>query len=799
MQPKSTLSTLLALIIVILLSPAAHAQGLIVDPRQIPDWHPHPMPIPRPWPAQPVTIERQTYEIKLDNQFAHIKLTQIFRNNTPVDLEAIYVFPLPPDADISDFAMWMDGKKLTAETLDANQARSIYQQIVSSMRDPGLLEYMDGGMIRASIYPVPRNGTKEVAIEFDWLLQIQDGLIKMTLPLKLDGFSIDKVENLAISVDINSPDALGTIFSPTHDIDVDRKGANRAIVGLEKSSHRPTGNFVLYIGRPDGAVGLNLLTHTTGNNEGYFLAMVAPEYNERRVTVIPKDFALVLDTSGSMAGQKIEQAKEALKYIFRNLNKEDRFCLITFATDARSYFDGWRDSSPDNIKDVIEYISGIDAGGSTNIQRAFEMVFDDDYKTDRPMYVIFISDGLPTVGETNTALIIKQINSWNSSINARIFSFGVGDDVDYAFIDRLSKENGGYTANVAPNEDLEQPLSDFYSKIKSPVVTDIDIDISGVRIYDMLPDKLPDLFLGSQLIIAGRYQGSGRGNVRLTGKVGNDKVTYNYPVEFSDSQKNDFIPRNWATRRVGYLLNQIRLYGQNQEVVDEIVKLATRYGIITPYTSMLIVEDETRPPISPPVPMPRNGWVGGGGFAAPSAPGAERKMSREMQSMEQADTDAVMLDEQVKDKVKYAGDKTFYLNDEGYFEDSEFAASKLKPIEIVYGSEEYFKLLAAEPDLADYLSVAEKVIVVWKNKAYKILPGTGEPVSISSEDKSRETKIADKKNAGVSTGCGTVSTSGPGSGLGSGLSSILPSALFLFVLYLMCLHRGFSRLAVHKT
>jgi len=755
--------------------PATFAQGVIIDPRVNPSWAPQPG-------VQPISLDRETYEVTIDDQFAHIKVSQVFRNNTYTDLEGTYIFPLPPNADISDFALWLDGRELTAETMEANQARQIYQSIVNSMRDPGLLEYMGDGLIRARIYPIPRGGTKQVDVQYDWLLPIDTGLMRLTLPLKLDGYSIDNIKQLAITVEIDSPDPLGTIYSPTHDVDVSRHGPNRATVGIEKSSHRPTGDFVLYISRPEGAVGLNMLTHATGGKEGYFLAMIAPEYDESRETIVPKDFVLVIDTSGSMAGDKIEQAKSALEYIFQNLNPDDRFNLITFATDVYPYFQGWRDASRDNVSDVTDYIRGIDAGGSTNIKQAFETALDVTPDRNRPMYIVFISDGLPTVGETNTAKIIEDINGINSEISAKIFSFGVGDDVDYQFIDRLSRENGGYTANVAPNEDLEQPLSDFYAKIKSPVMTNIEVEISGARIYDMLPETMPDLFLGSQLILTGRYNGGGRGNVAVAGMIGGERVTYNYAVEFTDSHENDFIPRQWATRRVGYLLNQIRLYGENQEVVDEITQLARRYGIITPYTSMLVTEDETHPPF--PAPMPMQGGTGGfirEGFRPPGGPEA-RDQSTQLYSMESGNAAVTELESRVQETVRYAGDKTFYLNADNYWEDSVFADSGLEPVEIPYLSQEYYDLLTNEPDIADYLAVAEQVIVVWNDKAYKIVPNSEEPAtSTESSDPPSTSESNSTGKSGGAGGCGMVDFSSGGN-ISGGYGQLLPITLLVLTL-----------------
>jgi len=702
------------------IAPKVLAQGIIIVP---------PDPI-EPWPGTPLTLQTESIEIDLDNQFAHVKITQIFKNNTWQDLEGTYMFPLPPGADISDFALWLDGNELASETLPADQAAQIYHQIVATMRDPGLLEYVGEGLIQAHIYPIPANGTKQVDIEFDWLLPIDTGLMRIDLPLKLDGYSIDLINNLAVTVDITAPDNLGTIYSPTHDVRIDRNGSRNATVSMEKSYHRPQGDFILYISRPVAPVGLNLLTHSTGYEEGYFLAMIAPEYDESSIEVIPKDFVCVLDTSGSMSGYKIEQAKEALDFIFRNLNSDDRFQLITFATDIYPQYRGWSDATRANIEDVRDYIEGISAGGSTNINGALEQALSYEPAAGRPMYVIFLTDGLPTIGETNTARIMENISAINSEVNARLFCFGVGDDVDYNFIDLLSRENGGYTANAGPNEDLEQPLSDFYAKIKSPVLTDLEIEIDGPRIYDMLPTTLPDLFLGSQLILAGRYVGEGRSSIVLTGTVGDESRRFTYNVEFKENRDNDFVPRQWATRRVGYLLNQIRLYGETGEVVDEVIELATRYGIITPYTSMLVTEDE--------YPMPQGEFLlrslgnmdsSTGALGAPAAPNSggygggmsAREQSEVLAELEEGAWD---MDESDDELVRYAGDKTFYVDDEGYWVDSEYDEEEDYDDTIVveYLSDEYFDLLLDNSDLSEYFAVGEQLVVVYDGIVYRVDP-----------------------------------------------------------------------------
>ncbi len=728
----------------ILWTPHAFAQGIIIEPGGLTSWEPPPR---QGYTAQPVTLENHAIQIDLDDQFAHVRTSQTFRNNTWSDLEGTWVFPVPIGADISDFSLWMDGHELVAETLGAGQASQIYRDIVNTMRDPGLLEYQDAGLIQAHIYPIPANGTKQIDMEYDWLIPIDSDLMKIELPLRLEGYSIDVINQLAITIDIQSPDSLGTIYSPTHSITLSRQGSRRAMVSFEQSAHRPQGDFVLYISRPGGPVGVNLLTHATRNDEGYFLAMIAPEYEESNLEIIPKDFVCVLDTSGSMAGEKMEQSKEALDYIFRNLNPEDRFQLITFATDVYAYFrGGWTDASQGNVSDVREYIDGLGAGGSTYIQGALDYALSSEPARNRPMYIIFLTDGLPTVGETNTGAIIQSVNAANSHTGARFFCFGVGDDVDYEFIDRLSRENGGHTVSVGPDDNLEQPLSELYSKIKSPMMTGLEVEITGTRIYDLLPVDLPDLFLGSQLILAGRYVGSGSGNLTLTGYVGTERVRYTYPVRFRVDRDNDFIPRHWATRRVGYLLNEINLYGENQELVNEIIDHATRYGIITPYTSMLVTEDVPMTNIRPWQESPESGSGGGnwltdlfsgglgmsGGGSSPAVPYEQydyrsQSLSSELSDMETYGREVPRYDmtDPVRQQVRYAGDKTFYLNPEGYWVDSEYVKANYEVIYIEYMSDDYFDLVDEDQQLAEYLGLGSRMIVVWRGNAYEIGPDEG--------------------------------------------------------------------------
>jgi len=691
-------------------------QNIVIPPGQIPMSS-------ISYNVPPLTIESENIDISINDSIASVESTIVIRNEYAFDLEGTLIFPIPIDADISDFVLYLDGKPLTAEVLDAVKANQVYQDIVREMRDPGLLQYIGQGMVQARIYPIPGNGTREVKIRYTQLLQREQDGMRLDFPLKLEGFSSTIIESLTINVDITVPDKLGLIYSPSHTIDINRHGETKAVLGYEGSYVRPQGDFTLFMGRPEGRVGASLVTHSTGEDDGYFLAMVAPEYKQVKTKDVAKDFIFILDRSGSMSGNKIEQAKEALEFIFRNLNDDDRYSLITFSTEVAPFTSGWKDYSPGNEDEVIDFIRSIEGDGMTFIEGAFKSAFDLKPRSEVPCYIIFLTDGLPTQGETDTAKLLQLAKSLNKD-DRRIFGFGVGWDVDYQFLDLLARENGGYTMSVEPDENLEAPLAEFYSKISTPVMTDIEISIEGVHTYGIYPRELPDLFLGGQIVLAGRYEGSGPGCIYLEGRIDGDMREFEFDVYFEKS-KNDFIPRLWANRKIGYLLNEVRLYGENEELVDQIVELAKRYGIVTPYTSMLVVEDgefanagQSNAFRSQNIladendglvfsAMPKSGAIGQGA-------------SKSMQGQEAMENVDKGYNEEITSDVRYAGDKTFYLDDEGFWVDSDYDPEDMTPEEIEYLSDEYFDLTDSDSDLAEYFSVGEQVIVVYEGKAYKV-------------------------------------------------------------------------------
>jgi Ca-activated chloride channel family protein len=317
--------------------------------------------------------------------------------------------------------------------------------------------------------------------------------------------------------------------------------------------------------------------------------------------ITEKDITFVLDVSGSMAGKKLTQAKKALLFCIENLNKGDRFEIIRFSTEAEAVFNEFAAVNEKNLDDAREFIDDLRAIGGTNIDEALNMALKMEKRKGRPYMIIFITDGKPTIGETREDLLVKKIKNANTSgTGTRIFTFGIGNEINTHLLDKITGLTRAYRSYISPGEDIEIKVSNFYSNVQSPILTDIELDFGGnIRVSKTHPRNLPDLFKGSSLILLARYRGDGDAEVVLTGRIKNKKKTFDFSARDgftaasdAESEKNDFIPPLWAARRIGYLLDQVRLHGKDKELVDEITGLAREYGIITPYTSFLIVEDE---------------------------------------------------------------------------------------------------------------------------------------------------------------------------------------------------------------
>lgn len=750
MRFKTIVSLFFLLFTSLFFAVAAHAQGVIVpivcNVRPcIPV--PRPVPFPNALPVKSIQINTT-----INGQIATTHLEQVFRNDTPYTLEGTYFFPIPETASIVEFAIWENGKKLVGEVRSREEARRIYDEIVRRQRDPGLLEYAGKDLFQASIFPIPPNSDKKLELTYSQVLKAESGTVAYRYPLgtgknlwqrpipyREDNRTTNPQQFGTVSgkIEIEGKEALRNVYSPSHSIDVKRKGENHATISFETKDNN--NDFQLFYGLSNNDFGMSLLTYREPGKDGYFLLQLSPKDTVTEKELVNKDIVFVLDTSGSMADAgKMEKARAALLFGIQGLREGDRFNVINFAGEEHLLESSMIAANADGKKRGRDFVEKLTPNGGTNINDALRAALRQFDSSDRSKMLVFITDGLPTVGESNVEKIIANAKQIKVD-GLRLFTFGVGYDVNTTLLDKLASENSGVAEYVEPKEDLEVKVGNFFTKINSPVLTDLAIDFGGVKTDLLYPRQLSDIFKGTQMTLIGRYTNAGdieNAIIKLTGRSGKETRTFSYSnLEFPmRADKNEFLPRLWATRRVGWLVEQIRSNGENKELRDEIVDLGTRYGIVTPYTSYLATDggfqidgqsgsQNTFNVAKRKVEALPSGSGSGNGSGTGVTTGQRAVRASKDAKEQQAAVSVTSDDDETiqTGMIKKVGLKTFYLED-GVWIDSEFKEeAKLTEIKLKFASNEFFNLIAKEKELAQYFSVGEKVVLVWKGKVYRIV------------------------------------------------------------------------------
>ncbi len=718
------------------------ADGFIVIPP------PH-QPITNPQPF-PLEVVYHHVSVDIDGQAATTHIDQAFYNPTSSRLEGYYIFPIPKGAVLKDFTMFINGKETPAELLPADKARKIYEDIVRQMKDPALLEYNELGIFKVRIFPIEPHSEKKVTMSYREILNEDNGTMEYLYPLNTEKFSSKPLKDVSVKVEIKSPKKLKNIYCPTHEVDIVRHDEMNAVVSYEETNARPDTDFKLYFDTSSDKFGLSLLTYKNPAEDGYFFLSATPALQFDDAEINAKDITFVLDVSGSMADKKLKQAKQALIYCIENLNKDDRFEVIRFSTEAYGLFKKLSPATRENMDSAEDFVRKLTPVGGTNIEEALTMAIKPESSPDRPHMVIFMTDGKPTIGEKDEDKLIEKIKRTNKN-NIRIFTFGIGNEINTHLLDKITELTKATRSYISPEEDIEIKISNFYDKVQSPVLTDVVLSYKDpINVYQEYPQPLPDIFKGSNITILGRYENHGNSKVTVSGKLKGKEMNYQFPVYFAmNSAKNDFIPPLWASRRIGHLLDLIRLHGESDELIDEITQLAREHGIVTPYTSYLILEDEeTR--------VAENEFdgdfqtLGGAGSFAPqlskqnemefhgmAAKTGSRsvEISREFKAMNYAQNidqtrqgkkrlfykDESGEDRNLTQQVKNIQGRAVYQSGkfwvDSYLQDKK--SDKMKQIK--FASDEYFELLNDHPESAQFLALGQNVRFLLKGIYYEII------------------------------------------------------------------------------
>ena len=736
----------------------ASADGFIVivdaPPRRIRVIRPRPRPRPpRLIRGFPLAVENHNVKVTIRGQVATTEVDQVFRNPTNRRLEGLYVFPLPPDAALDQFSMWIDGKEMQGEVLDKDKALGIYEGIVRKLQDPALLEYAGRGLFKVRIFPIEPFGKKRVRLTYRQTLKRDSGRVRYRYPLNTEKFSSEPLKRASISVSIETDEPIKGIYSPWHKVDVRRTAENKAVASWEATNVRPSRDFVLDYDLAKGQIGASVRCHAVPAQDGTFMLTLSPQVEVTQR--IAKDIVFVVDTSGTMATDgKMEQAVKALEYMIAKVDPGDRFAIVDFATDARVYKEELVAGTAEERAGAAHYVKSLKARGGTAIDEALKRACKfRGTDTTRPFVVVFMTDGEPTIGEREPDRILENLKLASKDKAARVFVWGVGNDLNANLLDRIASQQRGDSYYVLPGENIEVSMSSFYDKISHPVLTDLTVSIEGVRTSELYPRLVPDLFHGGQLLLLGRFKGEGHAAIRVKGKVNGKDKEYVFEGVFKrGTTKNVHVPRLWAKRKIGYLLDQIRKGGATSELKQEVVRLARRHGLPTPYTSYLVLEEGAltngrrgRQPARPAERAAqesfrrlregakkageseddRDGFGGGGAPGAPSAQSGKdavrgSRFAGRLKRADRADLgETLSLDKElIENLIRQVSGQTFYRSGEGWVH-SEAGKRDATWVTIKYMSEAYFKLVKEKPGLGAFLSLGH-VIVRFEGKTYEI-------------------------------------------------------------------------------
>ena len=703
---------------------------------------------PPNFPGRGVTKLRTSVHVTVVGRVAEVVVEEWFRNDGGGLGEGDYIYPLPGEAVFSNFSLYQGDQELRGETMNADRARNIYETIVRQRRDPALIELVGHGLIRARVFPIAAGETRRITLRYSQILPRAGDALQFRyaagrrsagtpMPVR-DGARIqqnrpDEVP-LRFVLETEEGESFRDPFSPTHDMDVERRNGNLRVT----PEGNLRGDLTLFLPLVRTGVGMTVATHRPDGEPGYFMLTLSPGDPDEN-TIEPRDITAVVDVSGSMSGEKMDQAKSALHQLLGSLREQDRFRLIAFNNRISSFESGWTRVTRQNRQEAERWIDRLVADGGTNIDGALDAAFNEDSPADRLPIVVFMTDGLPSVGEENPERIAA--NAEGSRGRARVFAFGIGYDVNTYLLDRLSAAGRGSTAYVEPSEDVEQALGTLVAKIQHPVLTDLELAGAPVDFYEIYPVNLPDLFAGEEIIIFGRYEeiNSDRtGEVRLRGLRSGRQLRFDTEATFEEhTNDNDFIPRLWASRKLGHLTRQVRIEGRTEDLVEEIRETAMRYGLLSEYTSylvqepgMVVADNFGGRPSPQPMPVPTPTMQGQAPQAASGAMAVQRSQRsralREAESM--TALDEMAAEEKFMDastgssaNVRRLAGRTFSMRD-GIWMDAAHGDS-LAVTEIEPFSAAYFAILEQLPELAIWLREFEEVLIAGAQVSIKFTPG----------------------------------------------------------------------------
>lgn len=566
--------------------------------------------------GQHVAIKAVSANVAIKGQVASTTVRVVLRNTSSIVQESEILMPVTDGATIRSFELEGLGESGMARILPRDEARRIYDGIVRQARDPGLLEFAGYNLLRSSVFPVPANGEQAVNLTYEQVLPADMDRVDYILPRS------EALNDLGIAwsfeVSIKSERPISTVYSPSHDITTDRISSNHVVVRVPQHSAKDPGALrVSYLlERPNDGVTATMVAYPDGQvgggQGGYFMLLAGlPVERPADLAPVKREVILVLDRSGSMRNGKMDQAREAALQVIEGLSDGEAFNIIDYSDSIETFSAAPVIKGPETLTQARGYLKALTPNGGTNIKDALVEALRQPVTPGALPMVLFLTDGLPTVGERRETAI-RDAAVANNPHHRRIFTFGVGLDVNTPLLSRVAEASRAVPTYVLPDEDVEVKVGQVFRRLSgpvlsSPVLTILDKNGQATTraARELFPVMLPDFFEGDQITLLGQYTSDEPVTFRLTGDYFGKQRAFEFGFAFNKATtRNAYVPRLWASRKIAALIDEIRqnaadagiATSQSQpdnrakELIDEIVRLSTTWGILTEYTAFLATE-----------------------------------------------------------------------------------------------------------------------------------------------------------------------------------------------------------------
>jgi Ca-activated chloride channel family protein len=574
-------ASLVSLLMVLILSASAFA-GYLVSPKG------------------DLPLVSQKIRVEIKNQVAVTTLEQIFYNPHDVTIQPNIRFPIHEKASVQGFSLTdSNGQTYEGTIEETNQATKEFNEAKEEGMMPAMAVQKKPGVFETSIGAIGPNSRATVVIEYSEILPYKSGKISYSLPFNVSSWQKKELDQVSVQISVADQKEIVSLISPSHDIYAQKVDANIWQANFERNNFLPNKDFSLDYEVKADEMAVNFLsTRPDSEKDGYFVLMLSPQEVIDQTDIADRDIVFIMDTSGSMSGNKLKQTKAAFDFFVNKLNENDRFGIVDFSDYAKSWNQELTQVSDKTRRFASEYIGRLHATGGTNIHEALMKAlsfFGPD--ENRTRAIIFLTDGEASAGITSTPRIVEDFKKANS-LKVRTFTLGVGHGVNRSLLGQIAMENRGEALYLDARANLDTELKGFYQSISTPLLVDLKLDFGDMQISECFPEELPNVYKGTQLVVTGRYKSGGNAAIKLSGMLNSSKKEFPIEASFVESSSdNRFVARYWARTKADELMKQIKAFGEKPELKEQVIKLSKEYQFATPYTSFIAVSTQQVPQI----------------------------------------------------------------------------------------------------------------------------------------------------------------------------------------------------------